>query len=70
MRKLEGLRTSSLLIQPITSPVALANPLFSPEAMPPSGSLTQNARCLEYRRMISTLPSSEPPSITMYSRFG
>src|SRR5271168_4450800 len=52
------------------SPLVRANPLFSASYMPLSGSETHPVICDSYFRMISTVPSFEPPSTMKYSRFG
>ncbi len=47
-----------------------ANPLLMALLCPRSFSLTHHAMCGSYRRMISRLPSVDPPSTTMISNSG
>src|SRR5712692_5366553 len=56
--------------QPITSPVDLANPAFSAAYNPWFAWLNQQLTSRSYLRIISTVPSVDPSSTTMYSRFG
>src|ERR1700687_4967237 len=57
-------------IQPMTSPVVRAKPLFRASYMPLSGSLIHPEICDSYFRITSIVPSLEPPSPIKYSRFG
>jgi len=59
---------SSLLSHAIISPVEWENPLLTASYCPPSGSLHQNEDVFHFL-IISKLPSVEPPSIIIYSRF-
>src|ERR1700694_1511568 len=55
---------------PMISPVDLANPAFSAANNPWFAWLNQQLSSRSYFRMISTVPSVDPSSTTMYSRFG
>src|SRR5690349_21006013 len=55
---------------PITSPVDRANPAFSAAYNPRFAWLNQQLTSRSYFRIISTVPSVDPSSTTMYSRFG
>src|SRR5207237_1274486 len=62
-----GRNVSSEFSHPNTSPRASAKPLLMACDWPRSRSDTQEARRGAYLRMISTLPSVDPPSMTMSS---
>src|SRR5689334_8879657 len=70
IEKHQGVYLSSLLIHAITSPVTMAKPLLMASYCPLSGSVTQYANFAACRRIMSTLPSVDPPSTTTYSRLG
>src|SRR5690242_15266751 len=56
--------------QPMISPLARENPVFNASYTPLSGWLTHHAIFSSYCRIISTVPSVDPPSTMIYSRFG
>src|SRR5258708_25462473 len=55
---------------PMISPVDLANPAFSAAYNPWFAWLNQQLTPRSYFRIISAVPSVDPSSTTMYSRFG
>src|SRR5882672_5381098 len=61
---------SLALSQPMISPLERAKPLFSESYTPLSDSLLHPLSCDSYFRIISTVPSVEPPSMTKYSKLG
>jgi SAM-dependent methyltransferase len=66
-----GARIRSVaLIQPMISPDERANPRLSASYIPLSGSLVHSLKCRSSFRIISCVPSVEPPSMMKYSRFG
>ena len=61
---------SSLLSQPMMSPVVCARARLTASYCPPSGSLHHRVKRPPQRSRISTLPSVEPPSAMTYSSGG